>query len=89
MLIQIRVTKNTGHLFIISCSTTVLVRWIEAVEVLIRRDGDLENNNIRLGRTGLLHACLNFYQVVELPKVCHRFTGLTQGQRQRMRQIQS
>ena len=44
-------------------------RWSEAVEVMIRHGADLESRDSKLGRSALLHACLNFYQVAQLPNV--------------------
>jgi hypothetical protein len=44
-------------------------RWTEVVEMLIRHGADVESRDIKFGRTALLHACLNFYQVANLPKI--------------------
>lgn len=44
-------------------------RWSEAVEVLLRNGADAGMKDVKQGQTALLHACLNFYQVDQLPRV--------------------
>ena len=43
--------------------------WFEAVEVLIRNGADVEARDLKYGRDALLHACLNYYQTAQLPKM--------------------